>query len=383
MIKPTIMMLIWALIPLQADTSPPSSNLEKKQPAPSEEITELVDALSSPQAHTRDNATTILMEMGPECYAPLRQAFNTTPFYEVRRRIRQIVLEIYLTEHLGPPRAFLGISHRGQSVTEGMDGRVPAGGTALFITDVFKASAAQRAGLQNGDLVVALNGEAGTLENQAIEFTRWIGEQSPGTKCEVSLIRGGQGIKLIEDGIGKFRPGALEPVKFRAVTHEQDPRVPQKGAAILLESVRGVPIEIPVKDGDLLVALDEEPLPGQGADDRFRKWISGEWRGRGTFIRNPNVRQVLPQVQPQGQEPQGRPSAQILRGGTGLDVPVVLGRWPTYLSDQSTGAVRAGNPGQREQVIETFGAWWRETFDPEQSFSERADQDADWQWNSR
>ena len=381
MIKPLLALLFGAVFAFQAD-SPPQQP-ENKQPAPSEQIDELVDALSNPQAHTRDNATTILMEMGPECYAPLRQAFNTTPFYEVRRRIRQVVLEIYLTEHLGPPRAFLGISHRGQSVTEGMDGRVPAGGTALYITDVFKASSAERAGLQNGDLVVALNGEPGTLEHQAIEFTRWIGEQSPGTKCEVSIIRGGQGLKLIEAGTSKFTPKSLEPAKFRTLTHEQDPRVRQGSAAILLESVRGVPLEVPVKDGDLLVALDEEPIPEEGAEERFRNWLSGDWRGRGTFLRNQNIRQVFPQVQGQGQEPQGKPSAQILRGGTGLDIPVVLGRWPTYLPDQSTGAPRAGNPGQREQVIEAFGAWWRETFDPQQKFSERAEDDADWQWNTR
>lgn len=362
----------------QTASSPPTSAPVPGQVASSDQISKLISSLSSPLAQERDDAMTILMEMGPECYAPLRQSFESTPYYDVRRRIRQVVLEIFLTEHVGPPRAFLGISHKGQSVTEAIDGRVPAGATALYITDVFKASAAQRCGLQNGDLVIALNGKPGTLEHQAIEFTRWIGEQAPGTKCEVTVIRGGQGSKLIDDENSAFKPKTLEPVAFRVVTHEQDARVQPGSAAILLESVRGVPIEVAVKDGDLIVALDEEPIPAQGAEELFKKWRSGEWRGRGTFVRNLNVRQVFPQA-----EVKGFQSAQILRGGEGLDVPVVLGRWPTYLSDQVTGAVRAGGAGERGQVLETFGAWWREKFDPDGKFSERAEDDAAWRWRSR
>lgn len=370
------LILMMTATPVWQQASGQASDADSPQAKRAAEVPELIRALSSREAHQRDHAMTLLMEMGQECYGPLREAFNSTPYYDVRRRIRQIALEIYLTEHLGPPRAFLGISHKGQSVTEGMDGRVPAGGTALFITDVFKLSSAQRCGLQNGDLVVALNGKAGTLENQAIEFTRWIGEQAPGTKCEISIIRGGQGIKLIEAQNGAFRPNTLEPAEFRVLTHEQDARVQQGGAAILLERVRGVPIDVPVKDGDLIVALDEEPIPATGAAEMFQNWIEGKWRGRGTFVRNPNIRMMIPQAP----DEKGMQSAQILRGGQGLDIPVVLGRWPTYLPDLRQGAVRAGNPGQREQVIETFGAWWRETFDPDQKFSERADDDPNWQW---
>lgn len=360
--------------------TPARTTAPARQNAPdAKTLAALIDALSSPEARRRDLAGAALMEMGPECYAPLREAFLATRIFEVRRRIRQIALELYLSEHLGPPKAFLGISHRGISVTETSDPRVPPWGTALYVTDVFKASSAQRAGLQSGDLVIALNGKAGTHEHQAIEFTRWIGEQTPGTPCEVALIRGGKGVKLVQDVRGAFAPKNLAAAKARGVTHAEDKRVWPGTGAVLLTSVRGVPVETDVRDGDLVLALDDEPLPQQGAEARFQAWVAGAWTGKGTPKK---VRVLQPAAPGRARAPEAKdamlPSMQVLRGGEGIDLAVTLGRWPTYISEQSQGAPRAASPGERDKVIEAFGTWWREVFDPDGVFSERADLDPEW-----
>lgn len=366
---------------LQVDL-PTASGPSKKTADPGT-IAALIDDLGSPDARRRDEAGAALMEMGPDSYAYLREAFVGTRIYEMRRRIRQVVLELYLTEHLGPPRAFLGISHLGVSVTETGDARVPSWGTALSVTDVFKASSAQRAGMQSGDLVVALNGASGTHERQAIEFTRWIGEQTPGTLCRVTLLRGGKGIKLVEDGKSGFARNLLAEARAQEVTHEDDPRVWPGNGAVRLQSVRGVPIEVDVRDGDMILALDDEPLPERGAAERFEAWRSGTWSGKGTpkktrALQPGAIGRVVPGANPNDAAGETMRSIHLIRGGEGIDLNVTLGRWPTYLGDQAQGAPRAANQGERDRIIESFGSWWRETFDPEGTFSERADLDPAW-----
>lgn len=365
-------------VPPVAPNPPSTTAAATTKPVPAM-VANLINDLSSPDSHVRELATVTLMEMGPECYGPLRDAFRSTRLYDVRRRIRQVVLELYLTEHLGPPRAFLGISHRGTTVLEASESRVPPWATALYVTDVFKSSSAQRAGLQSGDLVLALNGKPGTLEYQALEFTRWIGDQAPGTRCEVFVLRGGKGHRLTSDGRGVFTPAALAPAKFEAVTHVKDARVPPGVGGILLTSVRGVPVELNVQDGDVILALDEDVIPADGTEQRYRDWIEGKWKGRG-INRLAQIRQPIQLGRAQQQIPPDQmvQTAQILRGGEGIDLTVALGRWPTYLSDQAQGAPRAANAGQREHIIETFGSWWRETFDPDGIFAERADLDREW-----
>lgn len=364
-----------------AAPSPPKRAVESAH-----SIDSLLADLESPECMVRDAAAILLSEKGPECYEPLRKLFHQTRFYEVRRQIRQITLEIYLSERFGPPRAFLGISHHGMPVGEAQDTRVPPWATALRITDVFKASSAQKAGLQSGDLVTAMNGRAATIEYPALEFTKWIAEQTPGTQCEVTVLRGGKGVKLVAHERSPFRPEALRTVTFEARSHADDPRVPPGVGGIVLTDITGVPIEIDVREGDLILALDEEALPVAAAAERFEKWRQGQWVGRGFPV---DVGRLPPQAQLRlqpGQAVMVR-TAQILRGGEALNIVVSLGRWPTYLADQMQGAPRAGGGGQREQVIESFGSWWRETFDPDGLFSERAEYDPDWQlkptWKSR
>ncbi len=373
----SVVIQLFAVVLLAQHEAQPANTSTPKAPAEPSQIASLIEDLSSPNGGKRDSAAVLLGEMGPECYVPLRQVFRQTRYYEVRRRIRQIALEIYLTERLGPPRAFLGISHRAMAVVESQDARVPGWATALLITDVFKPSSAQEAGLQSGDMLTSLNGKASTLEYPALEFTRWISEQTRGTRCEVSVLRGGKGVKLVAHERSPFRPDAIQTVKYEARTNEDDARVPPGVGGILLTDIKGVPLEIDVREGDLILALDEDPIPKDGAEEHFAKWMRGEWKGRGIPV---GVGRQPPQVRLQlGGEQKMAQTAQILRGGEGLNLTLSLGRWPTFLADQMQGAPRAGGSGPREQVLESFGSWWRETFDPDGLFVDRVEHDPDWQ----
>jgi len=340
--------------------------------------------LASPNWSVREEATNKLMEAGPGCYALLRQAFHSTRSHEVRRRIKRIALENYLTEHVGPPRAFLGISHRGQPVAESGDARIPGWATALYITSVFGGTAAEQAGLKSGDLVMALDGKSGTLTYPAIEFTEWIGTQTPGARCSLRVVRGGRGIKLVEGPTEGFAPQMFADVGAKFVRHEGDARVPHEGVGILLQDTLGVPAKLDVMAGDLILALNDQPIPTEKAEEHFRSWLRGELP-----LPPPPEKNLPPRVglarPPRG--PQAGASAQILRGGEGLNISVALGRWPRYLSGNPRRAAAVPGAVTAEQAQATFADWWVEAFDPTGEFGETVDDDARWRlepdWGSR
>src|SRR5258706_16042734 len=102
----------------------------------------LIAELRSPVWRIRDEATSTLMEKGTEIFDPLRREFNRTRSYKTRRRIKDIPREVYLTDKLGPPMAFLGISHNAYDLRNVDEPRLEPGATALRIECVFPGTAA-------------------------------------------------------------------------------------------------------------------------------------------------------------------------------------------------------------------------------------------------
>src|ERR1043166_8027366 len=133
----------------------------------------LINELRSPVWRVRDEATSTLMEKGTEIFDPLRKEFNRTRSYETRRRIKDIAREVYLTDKLGPPMAFLGISHNAYDLRNVDEPRLEPGATALRIECVFPGTAADRAGIQPGDLLIAINGKRAMIEEPALNMTKW------------------------------------------------------------------------------------------------------------------------------------------------------------------------------------------------------------------
>ena len=81
-------------------------------------------------------------------------------------------------------RARLGVNYRAasQSVIEALD--LPDG--AAQIMNVVPGSAADEAGIQAGDIIVAINGEE--LDN-SLQLSQMIGQMKPGTTAEVTVVR--------------------------------------------------------------------------------------------------------------------------------------------------------------------------------------------------
>ncbi len=357
----------------------PQSDAGDREPAAASQpvlsetaLNALIDDLSSPAYRTRERAAAELMDAGERAVPVLKQAFDARAEFDTRRRIKQIALEIYLTLHVAPPRAFLGISHLGRSGRTSDDGRIPSWGTGLLITDVFTGSAADVGDIRRGDLILMLDGKASIGDYQATNFTEQIGRRRPGTPCTVGLLRGGEGLYLREgDAIG-FEPAELAACKFEKVTSDDDPRVlPGTTALRLIDGSRLNP-NSPLMRGDLIVALDDEMPDARAEDGGIAAWAGKRPPPSPTQMMEPAP--VQPGV---GVRKRSRASAQILRGGSWHTKSIRLGRWPSYLNDW---LIRSRNldAASAAAAMDGFESWWGINFDPKGLFSDRADGDRRW-----
>jgi hypothetical protein len=355
---------------LQAEPTPASMPALLVDHRDENSLLGLIHDLGSPSYRAREQATNALMEWDTTAYPALKEAFDRDDHFEVRRRIKQAVFEIYLSDQVGPARAFLGISQAGPA--GGLEElRIPPGASALRITDVFTGLAADVAGVQRGDLIFTVEGQRGRPDAQGSQLTEQIGRKKPGDVIRLGVFRGGVGLILQDGETPGFRIKDLAGCKKRLIHHEDDPRVLPGAAAFLIEEIGTRKSDSILKAGDLIVALDSDPVSPTKADDQFQQWISART--------NPGAAQIQ-QLQIQPGRPirvQGLGTVQILRGGQWLELSARLGRWPSYLSEW---LIRSRNIDSTTAaaVQGAFDDWWRTHFDPRGMFSERADNDPRW-----
>lgn len=340
-------------------------------------VEQLLGELSDPVWRKREIASARLERMGTSINDELRRAFVQSPEYEVRSRIKRIAHEAYLNEHIGPVRAFLGIQHDPYDYTATSDPRIAPGFTGLRLTLVVWGSAASMAGLHPGDIVIALNGEYGTFGNPATGFTRWIGEQLPGTTCTVTVFRGGSGRLLFNNNEHRgFDPRGFAKTERRLVRPEEDPRVLPGLAGIVLEDVSQADPRLSLEPGDLILGLDGESLSPDSAMSKFGEWcehaapppVQDGQIGPGNILIGPGGRPVQTI----------KPSIQILRGGSVVDFQVTLMARPANLNN--------GRGWQRGNVSEerlrdadlAFEAMWETAIGKDGPVADVADAEAIW-----
>ena len=355
--------------PAAEDGHNPAVGAERTHGSESE-IVRMIEDLGSADWQLRQTATQRLMDQGPEIYEPLRQAFRHGKQYEIRRRIKRIARELRVSELLGPTRGFLGIQHPRNAQYSRGNARIPPGATGLLIMDVIPWTAAAAAGLEPGDLLMALNGRRATTEHTALSFPDWIKLQQPGTRCRFGILRGGTGWRLDPKERPGFDPRSFAKHRTRVVLHTDDPRIPKGGAAIRIEDVNARDNRMNLEAGDLIIALDGQALPADRAEDLFTGWTQG--RPISETLSDPPV-PFIPQFAPGNfVAHDAAPSAQILRGGRWLDVDVVLRRKRAYRPD--------GRP-LREGAAEAedgFEAWWGDWFAPSGIPADRFDANLSW-----
>ena len=152
-----------------------------------EAIRDLVSRLGSDIFNERQDATERLVELGSRAYEVLAQEYRASDDYEVRLRIRDIVTRCFFHENLFARSGFLGVGL--EVYSRAIDQRVPEGHGGVAITRVVPDTAADRAGLEMGDLIVGIDGQPLGPDLDREGFSRLIREAGPGTVMCLSIYR--------------------------------------------------------------------------------------------------------------------------------------------------------------------------------------------------
>ena len=156
------------------------------------EVDELIAQLGSHRYGVREAATTRLAEIGLPAFAQLREAYRATDELEPRLRIERIVQDAYLTHYVYSRNAFLGIQHQLASVIHSEDPRIPQGHLGIKVVEVLPNTAAEEAGVEKNDVLIALDGEplSAKTGRATAEFGESIRLRGPGTAVALTILRG-------------------------------------------------------------------------------------------------------------------------------------------------------------------------------------------------
>jgi len=157
------------------------------------DIDRLIAQLGSPRYQERVAATDGLIEIGAPSFGKLRTAYHGTDDLEVRLRIERIVFTAYLDHHVYSRHAFLGISLQPYTPRAGDTVELPPGTRGVAITNVIQDTAAERAGLQRKDVIIAADGQSlGRVADIVTTFSQTIASRPPGAHMTLSVARGGE-----------------------------------------------------------------------------------------------------------------------------------------------------------------------------------------------
>ncbi len=152
-------------------------------------IAPLVRQLGSPDYEAREAADKRLRSIGMPAVDALAEAYRETDDFEIRIRIQRIVEQIFFWDRVLGRNAFLGIQHSVYRPRM-QDGRVPDGQAAFEVRQVIPDTAADRSGLQAGDVILSVDGKTLPEGSLARDFADLIRLKPPGTPVVVEFYRG-------------------------------------------------------------------------------------------------------------------------------------------------------------------------------------------------
>lgn len=156
------------------------------------QIERWIAELGSPSATMRQAAEDRLIEAGPRALYMLWKAYRQSRDFEVRLRIEAIVRELYMDARLYLRNAFLGISIHERILTHNMDARVPKDGDGIVVRDVVRDTAAEKAGLREGDVIIRVDGESVRLSPvgaDSTSFTELLRRKPIGSTVNLTVLR--------------------------------------------------------------------------------------------------------------------------------------------------------------------------------------------------
>lgn len=158
------------------------------------DILALIDRLSSSNYEQREAADAALRAIGAQAVPYLSQRYDQADDFETRVRIQRIAERSYFWDRVLGRNGFLGIQHR--LYRQPGDPRIDEGTAAFEIARVIEDTSAARAGLQDGDLIVAIDGIKLPADASTNDFAEQIRYKVPGTPMTLEIYRGNEHIEL-------------------------------------------------------------------------------------------------------------------------------------------------------------------------------------------
>ena len=168
--------------------------LDVRADADATEIDALIEQLGDPSYEVREAADAELREVGIVAADALARCFKRGDDYEKCLRIQRIAEHIFFWDRVLGHHGFLGISHqkygRQSRCYRQDDERIPPDISAFSVEAVIEGTSAQQAGIQQCDIIIAVNGV--TLPNTAelTDFADQIRDKKPGTEMVFEFWRG-------------------------------------------------------------------------------------------------------------------------------------------------------------------------------------------------
>ena len=158
-------------------------------PAGEESVAALVRRLASADYTEREEADERLRTIGMAAVEELARAYCDTDDFETRIRIQRIVEQVFFWDRVLGKNAFLGIQHT-VYIPPGPDPRIPQGRVTFEIRQVIPGTAADRAGLRSGDIILSVDGNTLPQGADARAFADLIRFKLPGTPVAIEFFRG-------------------------------------------------------------------------------------------------------------------------------------------------------------------------------------------------
>ena len=207
-----------AAAPVRPAAAPQGPRAAATASAPAAEIDRLLAELADARYSVRREAGLRLIDAGWSCVPALRRAYHETRSHEVRLRIREIAEAIYIDRLMPTQSGFLGIRQR--PWLRRSEPRVPEGTCWIEVLEVFRDTAADRAGLRLGDVIVRCDGRPIPEDPTGRVFSAIVSRQGPGAGITLEVQRGEGAPILLKARLGRRPMSVLaesDPEAYAAV----------------------------------------------------------------------------------------------------------------------------------------------------------------------
>lgn len=187
-------MILGSLILIAAVTAAGEAPLDKLVTQPSDKLgtwpfDRLITELDDPRFSVRDRATRRLCEPEAVDLPRLVAQYRAARSEESRSRLQYAIETVFYQRELAGRCGFIGISLASETVPDVVDPENGRKVHGIYVAQVKKDFAGDRAGMRDGDVIIGLNGQSLPESNTTQPFISLIERTTPGTRVRLRVLR--------------------------------------------------------------------------------------------------------------------------------------------------------------------------------------------------